>query len=62
MGIFIGPEGGFEKEEVERAVEAGAVPVTLGKAYSSYRDGGDGRLSILMYHLEIGSHNLIVKE
>ena len=32
VGIFIGPEGGFEVEEVEKALaEAGAAPVTLGK-------------------------------
>lgn len=29
--IFIGPEGGFEKEEVRLAKEAGALPMTLGK-------------------------------
>lgn len=31
IGIFIGPEGGFEKEEVEQAMEMGAEPITLGK-------------------------------
>ena len=31
VGIFIGPEGGFEEEEVERAKEAGAYAITLGK-------------------------------
>ena len=62
VGIFIGPEGGFEKEEVERAVEAGAVPITLGKRILRTETAGMTALSILMYHLEIGSHNLIVKE
>lgn len=31
VGIFIGPEGGFEEAEVEAAKAMGAVPVTLGK-------------------------------
>lgn len=30
IGIFIGPEGGFEEEEVALAKEAGAISVTLG--------------------------------
>lgn len=62
VGIFIGPEGGFEEEEIEQAVEAGAVPVTLGKRILRTETAGMAVLSILMYHLEIGSHNLIVKE
>ena len=62
VGIFIGPEGGFEKEEIEQAVEAGAVPVTLGKRILRTETAGMAALSILMYHLEIGSHKLIVKE
>ncbi|HJD47730.1 MAG TPA: 16S rRNA (uracil(1498)-N(3))-methyltransferase [Candidatus Mediterraneibacter norfolkensis] len=62
VGIFIGPEGGFEKEEVDQAVETGAVPVTLGKRILRTETAGMAMLSILMYHLEIGSHNLIVKE
>ena len=31
VSVLIGPEGGFEKEEVEKAVELGAISVTLGK-------------------------------
>ena len=31
IGVFIGPEGGFEEEEIARAREAGAVPITLGR-------------------------------
>ncbi|MBR2883318.1 MAG: 16S rRNA (uracil(1498)-N(3))-methyltransferase [Clostridia bacterium] len=31
VSVLIGPEGGFEKEEVEKAVALGAVTVTLGK-------------------------------
>lgn len=31
VGIFIGPEGGFEREEVETAIAEGAKAITLGK-------------------------------
>ena len=31
IAIFIGPEGGFEKSEVEKITEKGAVSATLGK-------------------------------
>ena len=30
IGLFVGPEGGFDPEEVELCLEAGAQPVTLG--------------------------------
>ena len=44
VGIFIGPEGGFEKEEVEAALAAGAYPISLGRRshgsrYPSYYIG-----------------------
>ena len=52
VGIFIGPEGGFEKEEVSRAVEAGAMPITLGKRILRTETAGIAVLSILMYRLE----------
>lgn len=31
LAIFIGPEGGFEQSEVEKAINKGVKPVTLGK-------------------------------
>lgn len=52
MGIFIGPEGGFEEEEVERAKEAGAYAITLGKRILRTETAGLTTLSVLMYHLE----------
>lgn len=58
VGIFIGPEGGFEKAEVELAVQHGAVPVSLGKRILRTETAGLTALSILMYHLESRIHSL----
>lgn len=52
IGIFIGPEGGFEKEEVEEALDSGAEVITLGKRILRTETAGLAMLSILMYHLE----------
>lgn len=52
IGIFIGPEGGFEGEEVEMAVSMGARPVTLGKRILRTETAGLAMLSVLMFHLE----------
>lgn len=52
VGIFIGPEGGFEKEEVEQAVSQGAYAITLGKRILRTETAGLTTLSVLMFHLE----------
>ena len=52
VGIFIGPEGGFEEAEVQKAQETGTVPITLGKRILRTETAGIAVLSILMYHLE----------
>lgn len=52
IGIFIGPEGGFEKKEVEQAVAVGAIPITLGKRILRTETAGMAVLSILMFLLE----------
>ncbi len=58
VGVFIGPEGGFEETEVEQAKECGVQPITLGKRILRTETAGLTMLSILMYHLESGNHNL----
>lgn len=58
VGIFIGPEGGFEREEVELAILAGAEPITLGKRILRTETAGLTTLSVLMFHLEGQSHIL----
>ena len=52
VGIFIGPEGGFEKEEIELALAKGIVPITLGKRILRTETAGFTLLSVLMYLLE----------
>lgn len=52
VGIFIGPEGGFEEEEVSRAIEAGAIPLTLGKRILRTETAGMALISVLAYLLE----------
>ena len=52
VGIFIGPEGGFEKEEEEKALAAGARVITLGRRILRTETAPLMVLSILGYHLE----------
>lgn len=51
-GIFIGPEGGFDEEEIRTAVEAGIRPVTLGRRILRTETAGLYVLSVLGFLLE----------
>ena len=52
VGIFIGPEGGFEDSEIEAAMKEGIRPITLGKRILRTETAGMAVLSILMFSLE----------
>lgn len=52
IGIFIGPEGGFAPEEIEKAMAHATQPITLGKRILRTETAGMTVLSILMYTLE----------
>ena len=52
IGVFIGPEGGFEEQEVADAMEAGAKPITLGHRILRTETAGLAVLSVLMFQLE----------
>ncbi len=52
IAIFIGPEGGFDEAEVARAVEGGALPVTLGRRILRTETAGMTVLAWLVYRLE----------
>lgn len=52
VGIFIGPEGGFEAKEVEMAVAYGMEPITLGKRILRTETAGMALLSIMMFQMQ----------
>lgn len=52
VGIFIGPEGGFDEAEIALAREAGIRPITLGKRILRTETAGMAVLSVLMFYLE----------
>ena len=52
VAVFIGPEGGFEKEEAALAVSCGAKTVSLGRRILRTETAGLTALSVLMFHLE----------
>jgi len=52
LGIFIGPEGGFEESEVEYAIDKGAKCVSLGKRILRTETAGLCALSLVMFNLE----------
>lgn len=53
IGIFIGPEGGFDDKEIDKVMKAGLKPITLGKRILRTETAGLTILSILMFELEV---------
>ena len=52
IGIFIGPEGGFDISELDKAKAAGCEIITLGKRILRTETAGMMLMSVLMYALE----------
>ena len=52
IGFFIGPEGGFDDEEIMHAKADGIIPITLGKRILRTETAGLAVLSWIMYQLE----------
>lgn len=52
IGIFIGPEGGFEEREIEDLLERKAEVITLGHRILRTDTASIATLSMLMLHLE----------
>ena len=52
VAVFIGPEGGFDEKEIEEALVAGIIPITLGKRILRTETAGMTVLSWLVYLLE----------
>ena len=53
IAVFIGPEGGYDESEADKAREAGAIPVTLGKRILRTETAGAAVLAMLLYHFEL---------
>lgn len=51
VGIFIGPEGGFEEEEINICIENGIYPVTLGPRILRTETAGFVASTIILYEL-----------
>jgi len=52
IGIFIGPEGGFTKEEVGKAVHEGVMSVTLGQRILRSETSGMVMSAIILHEIE----------
>ena len=52
VGMFIGPEGGFDPDEIALACETGGQVITLGKRILRTETAGLALLSVLMFQLE----------
>lgn len=52
IAVFIGPEGGFEEDEIDFAKANGILPITLGKRILRTETAGMAVLSWIMYLLE----------
>ncbi len=52
IAVFIGPEGGFDEKEIEMAVQADIIPVTMGKRILRTETAGLTMLGWIMYQLE----------
>ncbi len=57
VGIFIGPEGGFDRSEVERLQQAGARTISLGRRILRTETAGMAALTLCMAALEIEAEN-----
>jgi len=52
VAIFIGPEGGFEENEIQAAIDCGMKPITLGRRILRTETAGMTVMAWIMYQLE----------
>ncbi len=55
VGIFIGPEGGFEKKEIEKAIDSGAKIISLGKRILRTETAAITAVGMCMLNIEMSS-------
>lgn len=53
IGVFIGPEGGFDRLELEFAEKRSVLPVSLGKRILRTETAAIAMLSLVMIRIEI---------
>ena len=51
MIIVIGPEGGFDKDEIEKLTGCGIPAISLGKRILRTETAGEAVLAMVMYEL-----------
>ena len=56
VGIFIGPEGGFEESEINAAIESGAKIVSLGKRILRTETAAITATAMCMLHVEMNGN------
>lgn len=52
VGFFVGPEGGFDTFEIDKAKQQGVVPVTLGNRIMRTETAGFAILTCIMYQYD----------
>ena len=57
VGIFIGPEGGFEKKEIEKTLEANAKIISLGKRILRTETAAMTAVGMCMLSVEMQTDN-----
>jgi 16S rRNA (uracil1498-N3)-methyltransferase len=53
IAVFIGPEGGFEEEEVQLLADEGAVAVTVGDTILRTETAGPAAIAMILYETEL---------
>ena len=52
VAVFIGPEGGFEENEIQMAMAEGFTPITLGRRILRTETAGMATMAFIMYLVE----------
>lgn len=52
VGVFIGPEGGFDEREIKDAMDMGFKPITLGNRILRTETAGLVTIAMLVYNME----------
>lgn len=56
IGIFIGPEGGFEQNEIDKAIENGGKTISLGKRILRTETAAITSVALCMLHIEMNEN------